>query len=73
MAASRINLECPNCQSKFEARPPDRLHSAYSFEKPLKGKFTGGVITQNLVCRNPKCRKPITIYWNPPMDFFNRI
>jgi len=73
MATSRVNLECPNCQSKFEARLPDRLHSAYSFEKPQEGRFTGSVITQNLVCRNPKCRKPITIYWYAPIDFFNRI
>ena len=73
MATSRVNLECPNCQSKFEARQPDRLHSACAFEKPQKGRFTGRVITQKLICRNPKCRKPITVYWYIPLDYFNRI
>lgn len=73
MATPRIILECPNCHSKFGARQPDRLHSAYSFEKPQNGRIIGDVIQQDLVCRNPKCKKPITTHWYESMDFFNRI
>ena len=73
MALSTIVLECPYCHWMFKAKPPDRLHSAYSFEKPLIGSFHGEVIEQNLVCRNPKCKKPIKIYWYAPMDYFNQV
>ena len=73
MALARLVLECPYCHWFFNATPPDRVHSAYSFEKPLVGSFNGKVIEQNLVCRNPKCKKQITIYWYAPRDYFNRI
>lgn len=73
MALAELVLECPYCQWPFKAKPPDRAHFAYSFEKPLTGSFDGEVIEQNLVCQNPKCRKQITIYWYSPRDYFNRI
>jgi hypothetical protein len=40
---------------------------------PLKSSFYGEVIEQKIVCRNPKCKKPITIYWYSPLNYFNRI
>jgi len=73
MAASILLLRCPYCDWPFEVNPPDRVHSAYSFEKPLKGSFYGEVIEQSLVCRNPECKKPITIYWYAPMNYFDRV
>jgi hypothetical protein len=53
--------------------PPDEVHAAYSFDKPLKGSFYGEVVEKKLVCRNPKCRKQFKIYWYSPLDYFNRI
>jgi len=73
VALSKLILECPYCHWTFEANPPDKVHSAYSFEKPLKSSFYGEVIKQKFVCRNPKCKKPITIYWYSPLNYFNRI
>jgi hypothetical protein len=50
VALSKLILECPYCHWTFEANPPDNVHSAYSFEKPLKGSFYGEVIEQKFVC-----------------------
>jgi hypothetical protein len=57
MAATKLALECPYCQWIFEAVPPDKLHSAYSYEKPMIGSYYGEVVEQKLVCRNPRCKK----------------
>ncbi len=73
MAESKLLLRCPDCDWPFEANPPDSLHSAYSFEKPSRGSFYGKVIEQDVVCQNPKCKKPVTIYWYAPMNYFDRI
>ena len=70
---SKLALECPYCYWIFEALPPDKFHVAYSFEKPLKGSFNGEVVEQELVCRNPKCRKQFKIYWYAPLDYFSII
>jgi len=73
VAKSKLTLECPYCYWIFKAAPPDKLHSAYSFEKPLRGSFYGEVIEQNLVCRNPSCKKPIIVYWYAALSYFDRI
>ena len=73
MAVSKLLLRCPYCDWPFEVNPPDKLHFAYSFEKPSRGSFYGEVTEQNLVCRNSKCKKPLTIYWYAPMNYFDRI
>ena len=73
MAATKLALECPYCNWIFKAAPPDEMHSAYSFEKPLRGSFHGEVIEQNLTCGNPKCQRSLTIYWFAPLDYFNRV
>jgi hypothetical protein len=70
---SKLVLECPYCHWIFEANPPDKVRSAFSFEKPLKGSFYGEVIEQSHVCRNPKCRKSFTIYWYSPLNYFDRM
>jgi hypothetical protein len=73
MAVSKLLLRCPYCDWPFEAEPPDRLHFAYSFEKPSRGSFYGEVIEQNLFCQNLKCKKSLTIYWYAPLDYFDRM
>jgi hypothetical protein len=73
MAVSKILLRSPCCDWPFEANPPDRLHSAYSFEKPSRGSFHGEVMEQNLVCQNSECKKPITLFWYAPMNYFDRV
>ena len=73
MATSKLLLRCPYCDWPFEVNPPDRLHFAYSFEKPIRSSFYGEVIAQNFVCHNPKCKKQIAIYWYAPISYFDRI
>ena len=72
-AKAKLTLECPYCNWIFEAAPPDKIHSAYSFEKPLRSSFHGDVVEQDLVCRNPKCKKAFTVYWYAPLSYFDRI
>jgi rubredoxin len=73
VTVDKIRLECPNCHWIFEVKIPDKRHPVASLEKPQKGKTVGDIIEENLVCRNPKCKKPFTIYWFEPIEFFRRI
>jgi len=73
VAVSIIVLECPFCSQIFEAESPDKLHSAYSLKKPLASSYHGDVVKKKYKCQNPECKKPITIYWYAPLDYFNRI
>jgi hypothetical protein len=73
LVVSELTLECPYCSWIFKATRPDKIHSAFSYEKPLRGSFYGKVIEQNFVCRNPKCRKAFNVYWYAPLTYFDRI
>jgi hypothetical protein len=73
MTISKSVLECPYCSQIYEAEPPDKLHSAYSVEKPIPRSYHGDVVKKKHRCQNPDCRKPITIYWYAPLDYFNRM
>jgi hypothetical protein len=73
MAISKIVLECPFCSQIFESNSPDKLHIAYSLNRPIANIFHGRVLKKSFRCENPKCRKRITIYWYAPLDYFNRI
>ena len=73
MSESLLVLECPYCDAILEVRPPDKLHSAYSTKKPLSSSYHGDVIQQKIPCKNKECKKPITVYWYSPMDYFNRM
>lgn len=73
MAISKIVLECPFCDQIFETASPDKLHTAYSLEKPIVSIFHGKVVKKMLKCQNPGCKKQIAIYWYAPLDYFNRI
>ena len=71
MAESQLALRCPYCYCTFEAKPPDNWHNVYSFEEPIVASFPGEVKKQKIVCRNPDCKKPLTIYWYAPIEYFN--
>jgi hypothetical protein len=73
MTVSKVVLECPFCSQIFEAETPDKLHSAYSMQKPLSSSYHGNVVKKRHRCQNPECLKLITIYWYAPLDYFNRI
>jgi hypothetical protein len=73
MAVSKLVLECPFCYEILEVAPPDKLHSAYSSKKPLLRTYHGDVVEKKHKCQNPACKKPITVYWYAPLDYFNRI
>jgi len=74
MTESRLVLRCPYCnQWSFEAKPPDTWHSAFTFDEPLMSSHHGEVIKQTIKCQNPECKKPITIYWYAPMEYFDRM
>jgi hypothetical protein len=66
-------IECPFCSEILEIKPPDKLHSAFSLEKPLPNSFHGDIIKRTSKCQNPNCRKAITVFWYAPLEYFNRI
>ena len=68
-----VAFECPFCNQTIEVKPPDKLHSAYSFERPLAKSYHGKLIEKELTCPNPECRELITVYWYAPLDYFNRV
>ena len=73
MAISKVVLECPFCYEIFEAESPDKLHTAYSMKTPMASSYHGAVVKKKYRCQNPDCKKPITIYWYAPLDYFNRM
>jgi hypothetical protein len=68
-----VAIECPICNQPLKIQPPDKLHTAYSLEKPIQKSYHEKVIEKEAICQNPVCRKQITVYWYAPLDYFNRI
>lgn len=66
-------IECPFCYEILEVEPPDRLHSAFSFAKPMPKSYYKNVLKKRYKCQNPKCKKPITIFWYAPLEYLNRL
>ncbi len=66
-------LECPFCYKPFEVEPPDRLHTAFSSAKPIRSSFHGEVVKSKVKCKNPECKKTVTVFWYAPLEYFNRI
>ena len=64
-------LECPFCYEILDLNPPDKLHSAFSFEKPLENSYHETIIRRRYTCE--KCKQSFTIYWYAPLEYFNRI
>jgi hypothetical protein len=73
MSEYKFALRCPYCDLEFEASPPDKWHSAYSFDEPIMSSFHGEVKLEKHVCKNPSCKKSIMVYWYAPMEYFNRM
>jgi hypothetical protein len=75
VAISKVVIECPFCSEKFKAESPDKLHSAYSIEKPIASGYHGDVVKSTRakhICQSPECTKLITIYWYAPTSCFDR-
>ena len=66
-------LECPFCYEILDVEPPDRLHSAFSIEKPISKSYHGSILKKKHKCQNPGCKKTLIIFWYAPLEYFNRI
>jgi hypothetical protein len=66
-------LECPFCNEIIEVKPPDKLHTAFSFVNPLPNSYYGDIVKTKHKCRNLNCKKPITVKWYAPLEYFNRL
>jgi len=64
-------LECPFCYYIIKVEPPDRLHTAFSSETPIRNSYHGNVMKKKVRC--PGCQKSITIFWYAPLEYFTRI
>ena len=41
--------------------------------KPLPKSFHENVVKKTHKCQNPECKKPITVFWYAPLEYFNRL
>lgn len=71
--AAKVPFECPTCHWILRSAKPDDKHPIPSAAKPYENSSGNDVVTQNYVCRNPRCQEPFVVYWSNPRDFFNRI
>jgi hypothetical protein len=62
--AIKAKLECPRCYWIFEVPPPDNKHPNSTYNKQEASNTLSSIIEEKRVCRNPKCKKPFTIYWH---------
>ena len=67
-----VVMRCPHCNSPFEDIRFDSSHPCYSLDKPLKRKAEKATI-KVYVCKNPKCKAKITVYWCDETLFLNRL
>ena len=73
MITSQSVLECPYCEEIFEVKSPDKLHITFSTAKPIPKSFHSNVVSKRYRCKNPKCRKTITVYWYDPLEYFSKL
>ena len=66
-------IECPYCSEIIDLQSPDKLHTAFSLEKPLQKNYHGQILKSKHACQNPNCGKSITVYWYAPLEYFSRI
>jgi len=64
-------LECPFCNEILEVKPPDKLHTAFSFVNPIPNSYYGDIVKTKHKCGN--CKKSITVSWYAPLEYLNRI
>jgi hypothetical protein len=72
MSRRRIVLRCPFCETRFETFSVDNFHVEGRVEKPSKDDYVGDIIEKIEDCRNPKCLRPITVYWYEPKRDFRK-
>lgn len=72
ISKKKISFECPKCHWILRLIKPDILHPIPLSSKPEQINEDDLLINE-CVCRNPRCKKIITIYWTKPKDYFNRI
>jgi hypothetical protein len=68
-----ILKKCPFCNWTLLAERGDRMHPHCSTEKPKETVVERDVITKLYSCRNPKCLKPITVYYYNAKQAFKLI
>jgi hypothetical protein len=66
-------IECPFCDGILEVQPPDSLHTAFSFTNPIAKSYYGKIVQTKHKCPNQNCKKPITVKWYAPLEYFNRL
>jgi len=66
-------LECPFCNEILEVEPPDKLHTAFSFMRPIPNSYHGDIVKTIQKCQNQNCNKSITVTWYAPLEYFSRI
>jgi len=64
-------LECPFCYEALQVEPPDKIHSAFSVEQPIKNSYHGDIVKKKVKCKS--CQETLTLYWYAPLEYFNRI
>ena len=70
--SKKISFECPKCHWILRLVKPDNFHPIPLSSKPPQIK-KDEILIKEIICRNPRCKKTITIYWTKPKDFYNRI
>ena len=66
-------VECPYCYKPLKIEPPDKIHSAFSSDKPIRNSFHGDIVKTKVKCKNPECGKTVTVFWYAPLEYFTRI
>ena len=64
-------FECPFCNEILEVKPPDKLHTAFSFENPIQNSYYGKIMKKKIEC--PNCKKTIAVFWYAPLEYFSRL
>ena len=72
MSGRIVVIRCPHCNSPFKATRLDSSHPCYSFDKPTKSEAEKAVV-KVYVCKNPKCKAKITVYWYDQTLFLDRL
>jgi hypothetical protein len=69
----KIPFECPTCHWILRCEKPDNNHPIPSVTKPSKNNVKGDILIEKHICRNPRCQKPVIVFWFEPQDFYTRI
>ncbi|MCW3997960.1 MAG: hypothetical protein NWF10_05250 [Candidatus Bathyarchaeota archaeon] len=70
---SKIPFECPTCHWILRCEKPDNKHPIPSVTKPKKNVAKSDILIEKHICRNPRCQKPVIVFWFEPRDFYIRI